>query len=461
MRAPIPSRKQPRGAALLVVMVSIAVVTAMAVDLAYQTRVSLQMAANARDELRATALAKSAVNVSRLVLHFQQQLDGATGAAAQATAALGGTAAQTGKTGQAGQTGTAAAGTAAGGLGALLGGLGSGFGGGVRLWDLVPVDSSVVPLILGGGGTTGATARPTAASPGAPAAPGAEVPRAAFGDFDGSFQARIEDEDSKVNVRQLNGIGALPVAQAARLAELVKDDKWSFLFDQDDANGWRVSRRDLLAALKDWVDEDDQVSVFTGNPLQPFEQGSGDENALYQRASDRYQAKNAWFDSLGELYMVAGVSDAFMAAFGDRLTVFTDVNAPINVNAASRAELLLNALVMSDPPGVPQPVLADPGFGDKLEKALTLLRPLPFMSITPQQFAAVLQTLGVRVNPFYTQATTDPGKVAFGNTSSTFRIRATGSAGDVKKDIEAVVLFDRRAGPLAQDLGRLVHWHEE
>jgi general secretion pathway protein K len=441
-------------------MVSIAVVTAMAVDLAYQTRVSLQMAANARDELRATALAKSAVNVSRLVLHFQQQLDQATGAATQAAAALGagGKTGQTGQTTQAGQTGTAAA---AGGLGALLG-LGGGLGGGLRLWELVPVDSTVVPLLLGGGSAAGAQAPPPpAVGSGRAEGQSAEPPRRAFGDFDGAFQARIEDEESKVNVRQLNGVGALPIAQAARLFELVKDDRWSFLFDQDDANGWRVSRRDLLAALKDWVDEDDQLSVFTGNPLQPFEQGSGDESSLYQRLADRYQTKNAWFDSQAELFMVAGVTDAFMAAFGDRLTVFPDVNTPINVNGASRAELLLNALVMSDPPGVPQPVLLDPAFPEKLENALTLLRPLPFMSISPQQFATTLQVLGVRVNPFYMQATTDPGKVAFGDKSSTFRIRATGRAGDVKKDIEAVVLFDRRAGPLAQDLGRLVHWHEE
>ena len=84
MRGP---RAQRRGAALLIAITSIAILTAVAVDLAYNTRVSLQLAANARDELRATYLAKSGVAMSRLVLHFQQRLDQATGASNPPTAA--------------------------------------------------------------------------------------------------------------------------------------------------------------------------------------------------------------------------------------------------------------------------------------------------------------------------------------------------------------------------------------
>jgi general secretion pathway protein K len=443
-------------------MVSIAVVTALSVDLAYQTRVSLQLAANARDELRATALARSAVTVSRLVLHFQGQLDGLSGAVGQATAAgapgAPGSAKQPGAAQQPGATALGPLGALAGaaGLGALGGALS-----GIRLWELVPVDSSLVALLLGGGGGEGGGDEGGGAGAGAPP-PGADaVPRRAFGDFDGAFQAKIEDEDRKINVRQLDGLGTLQMTQVARLAELLKDPKYDFLFDRDDANGMRVARRDLVSALKDWVDEDEQLSVLGTNPAQPFEQGSSDENGLYARLDDRYQAKNAAFDSLAELFMVAGVGDTFMAAFGDQLTVFPDVNAPINVNASTPAELLLNALVMSEPPGVPQPALLDPAFPQKLATALALARPLPFMSMSPQQFAAVLTGLGVKVQPAYLQATTDPGRVAFGTRSTTFRIHATGVAGDVKKEIQAVVLFDRRAGPLAQDLGRLVHWHEE
>ncbi len=438
-----PSRQgragRQHGAALLVTITSIAILTAVAVDLAYNTRVSLQTAANARDELRATYLAKSAVSLSRLVLNFQQRLDLATGgptAGAQAAK-------------PAGQQGTAAQSP----LSALLGG-----GGGrlaLRLWEMVPIDSSSAALFLGGGMAREATATT------AQAAQGPEGTRRAFGDVEGSFHATIEDEERKINLRQFDGTGKAPGAQAMRLAQLVRDPKWDFLFDQDDANGFRVPRKDLFAAIKDWEDDNEMSSTFTGDPLKPFEAGFGDENYLYDRLADRYKAKNAAFDSLDELFMVGGVTDAFMAAFGDKLTVYPDVNATINVNTDDPVQLFVNALVMSDPPGLAQPATLDPAFLSKLQAALALAKPLPFMTISPQQFAAMLQALGVRVHPDFLSASTDPGRVPFGDRSSTFHIRAVGVAGDVQKTIDAVVTFDRRAEGLAQDQGRLLHWREE
>ncbi len=420
MRAPC---KRQRGAALLIAITSIAILTAVAVDLAYNTRVSLQMAANARDELRATYLAKSGVALSRLVLHFQQKLDLATGVANPAPA------------------------QPAGGMSMRLA---------LRLWELVPVDSSMVSLFLGGGDARGG-------APAAAAAPAAgEPPRRAFGDVEGSFQATVEDEERKINLRQFVGLNYQAFAQGMRLAQLVRDPRWDFLFDEDDANGFRVGRKELFGAIKDWADEDETGDVFTGAPLKPFENGFGDENALYDRLADRYKAKNAPFDSLDELFMVAGVTDAFMAAFGDKLTVYPDPSAPINVNTTDPQQLLVNALVMSDPQGVPQAALMDPAFLGKLQATLALLRPLPFLSITPQQFAAALAALGLKVLPVFTQASTGGQQNPFGDRSTTFHIRATGTAGDVRKTLDAIVTFDsRRAEGLAQDQGRLLHWREE
>ncbi len=427
------SAPRQRGAALLVAIASIAIVTAVAVDLAYDTRVSLQLAANARDELRATYLAKSAVSMSRLVLYFQHRLDGIAGAASQLPGASG-----------------------AGGARIAI-----------RLWDLVPIDSSAAALFMAGGRGAGPAApplptaalQPASAGAGATAASAGE--RRAFGDLEGSFHATIEDEERKINMRQFAGVGVQPFAQAVRLAELVRDPGYDFLFDRDDANGIRVSRKDLFGAIKDWEDEDETSDAFTGNPARPFENGFGDENGVYDRLTDRYKAKNAPFDSLDELFMVSGVSDAFMAAFGDRLTVYPDVNATINVNTDDPQQLMMNTLLMADPPGAPQAVMLDPVFLEKLRAALALARPLPFMSITPQQFATVLQALGVKVQATMLQAVNTDARSPFGDRSSTFHIHAVGVAGDVRKALDAVVTFDSRAGALAQDVGRLLHWREE
>lgn len=404
-------RSNQRGAALIVAVTAVAILTAISVDLAYNTRVSLQRAVNARDELRAYYLAKSALSMSRLVLRFQQQIDG-----------IGG------------QTG-------------------AGFS--MRLWELIPVDSSATMLFLGG-------ARGDSTSSGEPSAGAQQITRT-FGDFEGAFRASIEDEDKKINLRQFDGLSALPAAQAIRLAQLINDPKWNFLFDQEDANGWRVSRKDLFAALRDWIDTDETSTNFSGDPVKPFEPGFGDENYLYSRLTDRYRAKNAPFDSLDEIFMVAGVTDSFFAAFGDKLTVYPLVDKAINVNTNDPAEMVINALVMSDPPGVIQPSLADPTFVKRLREALAILNPIPFLSINAQQFAGALTALGVKVQPIFLAKKSDPGRNPFGDrsVSTTFHIRAAGQAGSVQKTIDAVVTFDRRAGALAQDQGRLLHWHEE
>jgi len=417
--------RRERGAALLVVLLVVAVLTALAVDLAYGTRVSLQIAVNARDELRATYQARSAVSLARLVLHFQQQLDGAANVSAQAMARMAGGA----------QPATPQSFS-------------------FRLWEAVPVDSSVASMFLG--------ARPRepvrkeaepAAKPGAPA-PGP-------GDAGEAFQARIEDEERKVNVAQLAGLSAMAGPQLQRFLLTARDPRYDVLFDREDANGGRFSRRDVAAALKDWVDEDGTTSAVGSNPAQPFEDAFGDENLAYDRGEERYRAKNARFDSLDELYLLSGISDAFMAAFGDQLTVYPDVNAPTNVNNADPDQQTVNILLMSDPPGIPQPALLDPAFAQKLDAALRLARPLPFMTLSVPQFAGILQALGIRVQPVFLQAQSTDSRNPFGSRSSTFTVRATGRAGPVEKDIEAVVAMDGRAGPLAQDLGRIIHWRED
>jgi general secretion pathway protein K len=419
-----PGRRSERGAALLVAITAVAILTALTVDLAYNTRVSLQAAANARDELRATGQARSGVALSRLVLHLQGQLDALT-SGAQSAIPLGGAVPQLS----------------------------------IRLWDFVPLDSSATQLFPGTGDGGRRSLFETAALRDGDAAGAA---RGRPGDPAGSFQAEVQDEEAKINLLQFDGTSGRAFSQALRLAQLVAEPRWDFLFDEDDANGLRVSRPELFAAILDWQDQNETSAAFTGDPAKPFENGFGDENPLYDRLPDRYKAKNARFDSLDELYMVAGVSDAFMAAFGDKLTVYPGIDTCINVNTTDPRQLLVNALLMSDPPGVPQPALADPAFLTNLQTALTLMRPFPFIALSPQQFAAALQSLGVRLQSIFTQqSAADPGRNPFCDKSATFRIRSVGTAGEVHKTIEAVVTFDRRAEGLARDAGRLLHWHEE
>jgi general secretion pathway protein K len=410
-----------RGAALLVVIVSVAILTALAADLAYESRVSLEIAGSARDELRATYLAKSGVAFSRMVLGFQQQIDDAASAAC---GLLGGGQTQR-PPGQRGRPGAGAPQQPAPPCPRP------------QIWSAVPVGSALVQSLFGG------TAAPEEEADGAPA-------RAGFGELEGTFEAKIEDEGRKVNAqldaREISGPARM---QVMGLYQLVCDPRWDRLFDREDANGTRTSRQDLIVHLRDWVDDDkvssSLVASFPGTPClmepaeRPFEPGFGDENFPYDKGEDRYRAKNARLDSIEELYLVAGVSDAFMAAFEDRLTVYLPVEAPRNINTTDRRDLVENARSIADPLG--QPALLDPEFGAKLQQAMSDQTLGGLMTITSQQFVSILQVLGVTVN-VNALGSAAGGNQLFTDRSYVFRIRATGNAGAIAKHIDAVVSFD-------------------
>jgi general secretion pathway protein K len=442
-----------------VAIVAVAVLTALVVDLVYQTRVRLQIAANARDDLRAEALAHSAVAMSRLVLSFQNQID-QTMSAVSAPQASAGASGATGATGASGATSPASPFPRP------------------QLWNLVPVSTALTDSLFPAAGAPGAPAAARAA--GGPSA----VPETSFGDFQGGFDARIDDEGQKVNV-QLDALAqssGILSAQVEAVLRMVCDARWDPLFDRTDAEGQRTSRADLVTNLRNWVVSDTgsaslhasfpagNCSLIVGQPA--FEAGFSDKNYAYDRGPDRYRTKNAPMDSVRELHMVAGVSDAFMAAFGDQLTVYLSKNSGgINVNAHEpRRQIAIAKLFLEN--GA-QSMLDDPEMQKKLVKAVSEVTYGGFATITPLQFAQLLQAapLNLPVRKEYLSSST---KSPFTDRSLVFGIHARGVAGDVTHQTEAVVTFDPDQIPLSDraaqgtslqagqlDMGQLIHWRED
>lgn len=404
-----------RGAALLTVLVSVAVLTAMAVDLAYQSSVSLQIAGNARDELRAQYLARSGVAMGRLVLSFQEQLDALA---------------------PRGVTGVPR----------------------VQLFNLVPVGPALVDGLFSG------AAVPLAEGEAETKARKAAAP---------TFEAEIDDEGRKVNAQLegLVGTSDSKVQQNAQaLYRLVCDARWDPLFDREDANGTRTTREDLLVRLRDWVDTAEgsptlgiaagsataQCGLVIGQP--PFVDAFGDKNQPYDRGEDRYRTKNARMDSLDELYLVAGIGEAFMGAFRDALTVYLPRDAKRNVNEQDRQRLVALAGAVADPPG--QPALLDPEFADRLAKAVRERTLGGILAMTPKDFGGLVELAGVHVNA---ALLTDGPNSPFTDRSTTFRIRSTGKVGAVRSSVDAVVRMGEQkqpGDPLALP-GRLIHWRED
>ncbi len=426
------SASNNRGVALVLVLTTIAILTAVGVDFSYSSRVSLKLAENLRDETRAYYLARSAVNLSRLLLHFQKQVDQLGG---QLTAGI---AAATG-----GQR------AAVPGQPAPASNLG------IRLWEILPIDSNAMGALLSGNiaGVEKAQSRepPPAEAPPQPA--GDKPALHPFGSFDGSFHARIVDENSRINVVGLDGLGTAPLATLIQLRAMMSDPKYDFIFGEEDANRDRVRRDDVILAMKDWVDLDETGSAIDPtNTANPFVNGFSDENSAYDRYQPRYKAKNAHFDSLEELFMVRGVNDRFMAAFGDRLTIWPDINSKLNINTNEPQQMLTNILIAAQNPN--DPVLRDPRLLRTILQELQLRKMFSFFGISAQDFVSILQANGIRLRPEIDPRINGNASTFFGSTSDTFRITATGHVGRLEKKVTAVVRYD-------DALGKLLYWKEE
>jgi general secretion pathway protein K len=427
-----------RGVALILVLTTVAILTSIAVDFGYQSRVSLRLTENARDELRAYYLARSAVNLSRLLLHFQKQVDQMGGQLGPILSNVLGR-----LTG-----GTPAPANPQPSAAAQSNNLG------IRLWEILPVDSNAMSALLGGGdlSTIGATARQAAeTTPYETRRPQMEGPPLhAFGSFQGAFTAQIVDENSRINLRGLDGLGLTPMATLTQLRALTSDPKYDFIFDEEDANRDRVRRDDIVLAMKDWIDLDETGSALDpSNPTNPFVNGFSDENAAYDRYTLRYKAKNAPLDSLEELYMVRGVNDRFMAAFGDRLSVWLDVNAKLNINTNDPLQMLTNILSAAANPNDPK--LRDPRLLQIVLQEIQVRKMFSFLGLSAQDFVAILKGNGIAVNPALENANQ---RNFLGSTSDTFRITATGRVGRIEKKLTAVVRYDDL-------LGKLLYWKED
>jgi general secretion pathway protein K len=141
-----------------------------------------------------------------------------------------------------------------------------------------------------------------------------------------------------------------------------------------------------------------------------------------------------------------------MAAFRDRLTVYPDINASLNVNSDDPMMLYMAILSVADP-ARPDPRLNDPLFVDSIIQKIRQARMLSFFGMGVSDFVAIVQSSGIAVNSSITAGSGQSNRWV-SDKSTTFSIKSTGEAGHVRRTIEAVVRLD-------DGLGRLVHWKED
>jgi general secretion pathway protein K len=157
----------------------------------------------------------------------------------------------------------------------------------------------------------------------------------------GSFVVSIVDEDSKLDLNvAARGEALTQMRFALQLLGLITPPQYNELFEGRDGDGQFSDRATICGALVDWADYDE--NLFGCDPSNTNASASGAEDNYYQTVGLDYLRKNAAFDSLDEVRLVRGMSDDFWATFvepdpGDPKSRLLTVwgQGRINVNSAN------------------------------------------------------------------------------------------------------------------------------
>lgn len=126
-------------------------------------------------------------------------------------------------------------------------------------------------------------------------------------------------ENSKINVNDplsLDGVQArrsVAMQMFAMMGGYQQPSPFDPLFANRDADGQYTSRQDIVSAMIDWWDEDTERTNFDPGTGETTSEGTEDD--VYRLFDDDYEPKNAAFDSLEEMRLVRGVGDDFWATF--------------------------------------------------------------------------------------------------------------------------------------------------
>ena len=257
----VRQRRRQRGAALIMVLGSLTILAVMLSEFQDQMSTEFASAMSDRDALKAEYAAKSAINLSRLLIASEPTVRQAAGFL---LAALG----DKGKAPQ------------------------------IPIWEFSGQILGAFNDELGA---------ESFASLGLDAAEGVGL------GLDGAgFELRIVDEDAKIGLNNAgrSSFGARDVAR--QLMGLIGGPQYDPLFEGRDAQGDYSSRFDVCSAIIDWVDANQEAENCNATAQA---QSMGAEDSFYRNLIPPYQRKNAAFDSLEELRLVRGVGDDFWATF--------------------------------------------------------------------------------------------------------------------------------------------------
>ncbi len=282
VKTPVDDR--PRGVALIMALVIMVILAIAAVEFSYTARVNTAMAINERDKVKSYYLARSGVNLSRLLLSFQYTLQEETRDTDDEMGQMMGRAMRRSNF-QIYQY-----------VDLLMGPFNSG-----------SVEIPLASVDLQGMGVGG------------------------FGEFTGQFEVDVEPEEGRININEF-ATEEVDETQLTELCMMVLDERYDPIFEQQDGRGSTLDRATVLGRIIDFIDYNHEATNLSD--ACTIESVSGDESRPYEQDGDHdIEPRNARLTHVEELHRVAGVTEPFMDAFGDAFTVY-DVGRP-NLNVAT------------------------------------------------------------------------------------------------------------------------------
>jgi len=257
------------------------------------------------------------------------------------------------------------------------------------------------------------------------------------------------------------------------------------IFSGFDEKGRLNTRLDVLANLIDWWDADEQRTNY--DPVLQVVQSSGSEDADYYREQlDPYTIKNAPFDTLEELRLVRGVGDDFWASFVEpdrddpssrQITIYG--GGRVNPNEGAPYVLLARLCTFTEIRD--QPLCSDPTGMERI-KFITLVdtarqigfnipwfsRASDFINFVTgsgplyDRLMPILQAMGA-TSMMFTPLTL-PAQPAdlrrrmqrmFSTNANVLTIESTGRVGRSRRTIRTVVTTDEKWTPPPPNAGRM------
>ncbi len=272
----------------------------------------------------------------------------------------------------------------------------------------------------------------------------------------GNFELKIVDEDAKINVNLGASNDIAHIRLAKELMGMMIGPQYNPLFEQKDSTGNFTDRMTVCGAIIDWADPDEMG--FSCDTSQNAPTSAGVEDAFYQLLPIPYRRRNAPYDSLDELHMVRGVTDDFWATFVDpdptkpeKRVITVWGQGAVNVNTANAQTLL--GVVCSGAPAAE--ICSDPIQAQTFLTGVTMARGItmgaPLFGSTQDfiqmmkgqgQMGPMLASLGMKPVKFLSES--EFGK-SITTESKMFSIYAVGVKPGYKRDtrlsIHAVVDF--------------------